>query len=176
MKPSLNISWDYVPKSSNSSYGPSLEDNIATLRRILDYEPERFNGSDPFSGMKEEAAQKFQNFVQDKAFENPIPKHTGNPEYIGPYYVGSTLLDPRYDKGGVSEDYNGTDGSYTDSFKYSADKGLISQDVAEHLTDNLLGGEVEDYMALVQSGDLSLEDAIRMLGQVPYNLRGLLGE
>jgi len=176
MKPSMQISWDYVPQSSNSSSGPSLEDNIATLKRILDYEPEKFNGKYPFSGMSEEAAQQFQQMAQDNAFDNPIPKHTGNPEYIGPYYVGSTLLDPRYSKGGDSEDSDGTDSSITDSFKYSLDKGLISQDVADYKSENLLDDTDTDYMALVKSGDLSLEDAIRMLGYVPHNLRGLLGE
>ncbi len=169
MNPMLQIyhNWapDYGPPGESN---PTLEQQIEQLKWMQQYEPQKFNFW-PFNKMGAPEAKQFQKFVQDEAFQNPIPSHIGEPETIGPYQVGYRLLSPEH------EQY-GTDGSFTDSLAYSADKGLLSQDVAENRTNNLLDDPSEDYLALVQAGDITLEDAIRMLGYVPPRLRGLLGE
>jgi hypothetical protein len=182
-KPKMNISWN-----TNPNYGPSseqsLEDKIEQLKWMMQNQPEKFNSKWPFSlpdNNQETGMQQFREMVQNAAFENPVPKHTGEPVYIGPYMVGSELQDPKYLKGGAEYDPRnpegyGGDQSYIDATDYSVKKGLLSPDIGEYRTENLLGSPDDDYMQLVKSGDMTLEDAIKQLGYVPHMLRGLLSK
>lgn len=171
MKPSLQIQWE-----SNPGYGPAsettLEDQINQLKWIVENNPEKLSAVWPFSAQSEESKKgllDFQNMVHDQAFQNPIPKRMGEPAYIGPYMVGSTVPDPSYKE-------QGGDSYYSDMNDYSAKQGLLSDDVAEYMNENSLDSEDDDYLSLVASGDMTLEDAIRKLGRVPNRLNGLLGE
>lgn len=160
--------------NTSTDYGPStelsLEDKIRQLEWMSQHDP-KVKNSWPFNKMYAPEAMQFQQMAQDEAFQNPIPKHIGEPQYIGPYQVGYMNIAPEWKDEGY-----GTDGSYTDSLAYSAKKGLLSEDVAEHMTNTLLDDPSEDYLSLVQAGDLTLEEAIKLLGRIPHRFSGLLGE
>ena len=162
--------------NTSTDYGPStelsLEDKIRQLTYLRDQGHPAFSkwpfGNDP---QTVKASQRFVGDVYNDAFKNPIPKHMGEPAYVGPYLVGSYLNPPGYDKSQGT-----TDGDIEAINNYSAKKGLLSDVMAKEFNDNLLSDPSEDYMSFVNAGEMSLEDAIRMMGYVPYELRGLLGE
>ena len=175
----MRIEWHGPQPDYGPAYEPTLEDAIAALQRLMagsieDRNPEGgnelLNASDvPIDPRMMEAIKA--------AFENPIPTRTGNPMNIGPYQVGYTVPHPDYEKGGKFYDpsspgYQGDD-SYIDAIEYSAKQGMLPKASAEYLKDNLLNSDEDDYMGLVQTGELSLADAIRMMGRVPQQISKL---
>lgn len=172
MDPILRISYGpNPPQYGPSSYARDLDSQAAEAQWILDNRPDLLAHQWPFSKMGDQGATENARARIGEAFDNPIPKKIGEPAMYGHYQIG--YLPAHFS----SEPYGGGSDEYiADMLKQARVEGLLSDDAAARMEENILDSDEDDYMELVQAGDLSLEEAIRMMGRVPSRLKGLIEE
>lgn len=172
MDPILRISYGPSPTTYGpSSYARDLESRAAEAQYLLDQHPESLAHVWPFSTMGYRGAVENAGAMLDDAFSNPVPKQVGEPAMYGPYQIG--YLPAHFS----AESYGGgSDEHWAAMTRKARDEGLLSDAAADSLEDNPMGSEDDDFMELVQAGELSLGDAIRMLGRVPRQLKGIIEE